>query len=106
MKHKTAKGLLFGRRTARHHQTKAVRPGRVHHVAHVVNDEIYWQAVNYLADNDLAQSADLPTAANSSQAYEIINDLKRWGWVDYNESWTISDAGAKAVAIQRKKKSS
>lgn len=100
---RTAKGLLFGPRRSRAHTVLPIRRGRVHHVAHVTNDPLYWQAIVFMSENQIARSADLPGPDDHNQAYQVMSDLQRWGWVDYGEVWTISEAGARAVEIHLKK---
>lgn len=100
---RTAKGLLFGPRRSRAHTVMPIRRGRVHHVAHVTSDPLYWQAVAFMSENKLDRSSDLPGCDDSGQAYQVMSDLQRWGWVDYNEIWTISEAGARAFEIHQKK---
>jgi len=100
MEQRTARNLLFGPRRARGKLVRPVRRGRVHHVAYVINDPLYWDAVVYLSDHKITNSSDLPGIEDSNKAYEVVNDLQRWGWVERDQDWSLTEAGRRALAIQ------
>lgn len=97
---RSAQSLLFGPRRSRASVVAPVRRGRVHHVAFVVADSDYFRAVTYLEDNYITRSSELP-GVDDGKAWEIMQDLSRWGWVDRGDSWSLSEAGRRALEIQR-----